>query len=73
LAQVNDVKLISDRVTHKFKGIGYIELEELSMVAPAINLSGQLLRGKFPIMIKSSEAEKNFAAERAWVLFLLLC
>lgn len=63
--KVVDVKMITDRITRKFKGIAYVELAELANVPSAINLSGQLLRGRFPIMIKSSEAEKNFAAERA--------
>lgn len=60
---VVDVKLITDRITRKFKGIGYVELKELDMVSVAIGLSGQKLRGKFPMMVKASEAEKNFAAE----------
>eukprot|EP00299_Pterocystis_sp_00344_P012564 c6051_g1_i2.p1 GENE.c6051_g1_i2~~c6051_g1_i2.p1 ORF type:complete len:394 (+),score=85.03 c6051_g1_i2:623-1804(+) len=68
--KVTDVKLITDRVTRKFKGIAYVELAEMSMVNQAINVSGQLLRGRFPVMVKGSEAEKNFAAERAKAIMM---
>eukprot|EP00299_Pterocystis_sp_00344_P018711 c9333_g1_i4.p1 GENE.c9333_g1_i4~~c9333_g1_i4.p1 ORF type:complete len:391 (+),score=95.36 c9333_g1_i4:474-1646(+) len=68
--KVTDVKLITDRITRKFKGIAYVEMADMAMVSQAINLSGQLLRNRFPLMVKGSEAEKNFAAERAKAIMM---
>jgi len=70
--KVNDVQLICDKHTGRSKGFGYVELKALEDVPKALVLNGQPFRfrkGKlgFPVMIKASEAEKNFAhnAEKA--------
>lgn len=70
--KVNDVQLICDKYTGRSKGFGYVELKTLEDVPKALVLNGQPFRfrkGKlgFPVAIKASEAEKNFAhnAEKA--------
>lgn len=70
--KVNDVQLICDKHTGRSKGFGYVELKALEDVPKALSLNGQPFRfrkGKlgFPVAIKASEAEKNFAhnAEKA--------
>mmetsp|Transcript_32146 Transcript_32146/g.95612 ORF Transcript_32146/g.95612 Transcript_32146/m.95612 type:complete len:403 (-) Transcript_32146:130-1338(-) len=60
---VVNTTLICDRNSGKFTGIGYAEFETQEMHDKAISVSGQLFRGRFPIRLKPSEAEKNFAAD----------
>jgi len=59
--KVRDVRLITDRNTRKSKGFGYVEFAHKDMVPTALLLSGQTLDG-MAVLIKPSEAEKNFAA-----------
>lgn len=66
---VEDVSLIKDR-SGKSKGFGYVEFSDLDSVPKALMLNGQKFCMKhpacscsgFPLSIKPSEAEKNYAA-----------
>lgn len=60
--KVLDVRVIYDRNTSRSKGLAYVEMENKSMIPAVLALSGQELNGH-PVMIKSSEAEKNIAWE----------
>ncbi|XP_019097901.1 PREDICTED: RNA-binding protein 39 isoform X2 [Camelina sativa] len=58
--KVRDVRLIMDRNSRRSKGVGYIEFYEVTSVPMALALSEQIFLGQ-PVMVKSSEAEKNLA------------
>lgn len=62
------VRLVIDRMTKRSKGFGYVEFADQSSIPQALQLHGTILGG-VPIMIKASEAEKNVAAELAFVFF----
>lgn len=68
---VYSVVLIRDKPTGKSKGFGYVELADLESVPKGLLLHGQKFCTKhppactcsgFPISVKPSEAEKNYAA-----------
>lgn len=67
---VQRVSLIKDKHTQKSKGYGYVEFSDLESVPKALLLNGQKFCMKhpacvcsgFPIAVKPSEAEKNYAA-----------
>jgi len=66
VAKVKNVSILRDRFSGKSKGIAYVELKTLQDRDTALELSGKpfvFRNGKegFPIMVKQSEAEKNFA------------
>ncbi|PWA00611.1 hypothetical protein BB558_003331 [Smittium angustum] len=60
--KVRSAKIITDRITRKPKGIGYVEFREIESAINAVALSGQQLRG-IPIIVQFSEAEKNQQAQ----------
>ena len=62
--RVNDVIMLRDKRTNKHKGCAYVELRKLEHVAPCIAELNDKAPDfqKFPILIKASEAEKNYAA-----------
>lgn len=61
--KTNEIILLRDRITHKHKGLAYVELKHMADVAKACNLSGQKPEfQRFPILIKASESEKNYVA-----------
>jgi RNA-binding protein 39 len=72
---ISRVTLIRDRSSGKSKGMGYVEFSDLESIPAALLLNGVnfCMRHRgcscsgFPIVVKSSEAEKNYAAaaERA--------
>lgn len=62
--KVVDVRIIMDRNTRKSKGFAYIEYANREDIINALSLTGQLLLAQ-PVMVKSSEAEKNLAWEAA--------
>ncbi|KAM7401493.1 hypothetical protein PAMP_016802 [Pampus punctatissimus] len=64
VGKVRDVRMISDRNSHRSKGIAYIEFVEANSVPLAIGLTGQRLLG-VPIIVQASQAEKNRAAAAA--------
>ena len=59
----NEIILLRDRRTGRHKGSAYVELQHMSDVPKACGYSGQAPNfQRFPILIKSSEAEKNYLA-----------
>jgi RNA-binding protein 39 len=60
---VNEVIMLRDKRTGKHKGCAYVELRQLAQVAPCIETLNDQIPDfqKFPILIKPSEAEKNYA------------
>ncbi|KAF2011006.1 splicing factor, CC1-like protein [Aaosphaeria arxii CBS 175.79] len=61
---VVEAQIVTDRVTGRSKGVGYVEFKELESVAKAIELTGQKLKG-VPIIAQLTEAEKNRASRAA--------
>lgn len=64
--KVKDIQLIKDKFTGRSKGFAYVELKSLEDVPKALMLNGQRFQFKkgkmgFPILVKASEAEKNYA------------
>lgn len=67
--KVENVLLIRDKFTNRSKGFAYVELSNLEDVPKVLLLNGQVPDFQvFPIMIKASEAEKNFAAKKDSVM-----
>ena len=71
--KVVDVQLIRDRHTGRHKGFAYVELKTLEDVPRAMQLNGQRfqfrpgsskMKAGFPILIKPSEAQKNFVHQQ---------
>ena len=70
IGPVADVQLIKDKISGRSKGLGYVEFEDLDSVPKALLLNGQAFCMKhaacscsgFPIAVKPSEVEKNYAA-----------
>lgn len=67
--KVENVQLIRDKFTNRSKGFAYVEMSNLEDVPKVLLLNGQVPDFQvFPIMIKASEAEKNFAAKKDSVM-----
>ncbi|KAE9029934.1 hypothetical protein PR003_g11623 [Phytophthora rubi] len=67
--KVENVLLIRDKFTSRSKGFAYVELSNLEDVPKVLLLNGQVPDFQvFPITIKASEAEKNFAAKKDSVM-----
>jgi len=63
-SKVNDVILLRDRRTGRHKGCAYVELGRLEDIPKALQASGVAPDfQRFPILIKASEAEKNYTAK----------
>lgn len=61
--KVNDVIMLRDRRTGRHKGCAYVELTLMEHVPKALALSGKPPEfQRFPILVKPSEAEKNYVA-----------
>mmetsp|Transcript_6485 Transcript_6485/g.13528 ORF Transcript_6485/g.13528 Transcript_6485/m.13528 type:complete len:652 (-) Transcript_6485:228-2183(-) len=61
--KVNEVILLRDKRTGRHKGCAYIELRQMEDVSKSVALSNMPPSfQRFPILIKASEAEKNYAA-----------
>ena len=59
--KVNEVILLRDKRTGRHKGCAYVELGRLEDVPKAVQVSGIPPDfQRFPIMVKASEAEKNY-------------
>lgn len=59
--KVNDVQLLRDKRTGRHKGSAYVELGRLEDVPRAVSASGKTPEfQRFPILVKASEAEKNY-------------
>jgi RNA-binding protein 23/39 len=71
VGRVAGVSLIRDKHTGRSKGFAYVEFEDIESVAHALILNGQKFCLKhpgcvcsgFPVAVKPSEAEKNYAAQ----------
>ena len=68
IGKVNDVILIRDKYTNRHKGFAYVEMADLEAVPMVLMLCGTVPDfQKFPILVKASEAEKNFLAKQETV------
>ncbi|TFK77131.1 splicing factor, CC1-like protein [Pluteus cervinus] len=55
---VMDARIVTDRLSRRSKGIGYVEFRTIELVEKAIGLSGTVVMG-LPIMVQLTEAERN--------------
>jgi len=55
---VLDARIVTDRLSRRSKGIGYVEFRTIDMVDKALSLSGTVVMG-LPIMVQLTEAERN--------------
>ncbi|KAH9944332.1 splicing factor CC1-like protein [Epithele typhae] len=55
---VMDSRIVTDRISRRSKGIGYVEFRTVELVDRAISLSGTVVMG-LPIQIQHTEAERN--------------
>ena len=64
--KVNDVAMLRDKRTGRHKGFCYVELARLEDVIKAVSMNNQAPDfQRFPILIKASEAEKNYIVPSA--------
>lgn len=61
---VRQVKMVSDKMSKRSKGVAYVEFRQESSVPNAVSMTGQKLLG-VPIIIEITETEKNRLAEEA--------
>jgi RNA-binding protein 39 len=65
IGKVNNVIMIRDKVSGKHKGFCYVEMADLESIPMCLQLSGIVPDfQKFPVLVKASEAEKNFLAKK---------
>ena len=65
LGPVNDVIMLRDKGTGRHKGFGYVEMAELESIPNCLLLNNVVPNfQKYPILVKASEAEKNFLAKK---------
>ncbi|EKM61086.1 uncharacterized protein PHACADRAFT_247456 [Phanerochaete carnosa HHB-10118-sp] len=55
---VMDSRIVTDRISRRSKGIGYVEFRTIELVEKAIGLSGTIVMG-LPIQVQHTEAERN--------------
>ncbi|EPQ60671.1 splicing factor, CC1-like protein [Gloeophyllum trabeum ATCC 11539] len=55
---VMDARIVTDRLSRRSKGIGYVELRTIELVDKAIALSGTVVMG-LPIKVQFTESERN--------------
>ncbi|OCF76109.1 RNA-binding protein 39 [Kwoniella mangroviensis CBS 8886] len=55
---VRDARVVTDKVTRRSKGIGYVELDAAELVNRAIALTGTIVMG-LPINVMLTESERN--------------
>ncbi|KAG5221921.1 splicing factor CC1 protein [Salix suchowensis] len=55
---VMDARIVTDRLSRRSKGIGYVEFRTIELVEKALSLSGTVVMG-LPIMVQLTEAERN--------------
>lgn len=56
--KVREARVITDRISRRSKGVGYVEFFELETVSKALALTNTKLLG-IPIIVQYTEAEKN--------------
>lgn len=65
VGKVKQVIMIRDKYTNRHKGFAYVEMKDLESIPLVLMLNGTVPDfQKFPILIKASEAEKNFLAKQ---------
>lgn len=65
VGKVNNVIMLRDKNSGKHKGFAYVEMADLDSIPTCLQLSGVVPDfQKFPILVKPSEAEKNFLAKK---------
>ncbi|PBK77318.1 splicing factor CC1-like protein [Armillaria solidipes] len=55
---VMDSRIVTDRLSRRSKGIGYVEFRTVDLVEKALNLSGTVVMG-LPILVQLTESERN--------------
>ncbi|KAF4623561.1 hypothetical protein D9613_001775 [Agrocybe pediades] len=55
---VMDSRIVTDRLSRRSKGIGYVEFRSIDLVEKALALSGTVVMG-LPIMVQLTESERN--------------
>ncbi|TFK57122.1 splicing factor, CC1-like protein [Heliocybe sulcata] len=55
---VMDARIVTDRLSRRSKGIGYVELRTIELVDKAIALSGTVVMG-LPVKVQFTESERN--------------
>lgn len=55
---VRDARIVTDRLSKRSKGIGYVEFRSMDHVSKAIALTGTIVMG-LPIKVQLTEAERN--------------
>ncbi|KAG1862248.1 hypothetical protein F4604DRAFT_1882375 [Suillus subluteus] len=55
---VMDSRIVTDRLSRRSKGIGYVEFRAIDLVEKAMSLSGTVVMG-LPIMVQLTESERN--------------
>jgi len=55
---VMDARIVTDRLSRRSKGIGYVEFRSIDLVEKAISLSGTIVMG-LPINVQLTESERN--------------
>jgi RNA-binding protein 39 len=55
---VMDARIVTDRLSRRSKGIGYVEFRSIDLVEKALALSGTVVMG-LPIMVQLTESERN--------------
>jgi RNA-binding protein 39 len=55
---VMDARIVTDRISRRSKGIGYVEFRSVDLVEKAIALSGTVVMG-LPIVVQLTESERN--------------
>lgn len=67
--RIIDISMLRDKKTGRHKGCAYVELRHLEDVPRAVALSGQPPPfQRFPILIKASEAEKNYSVPKPLIV-----
>jgi len=65
VGKVKQVIMIRDKYTNRHKGFAYVEMKDLDSIPLVLMLNGTVPDfQRFPILVKASEAEKNFLAKQ---------
>ncbi|KAG5191613.1 hypothetical protein JKP88DRAFT_204761 [Tribonema minus] len=63
-APVKNVIMLRDKMTNRHRGFAYVEMQQLDSVPMALQYNNAVPDfQRFPIMVKASEAEKNYLAK----------
>jgi len=65
IGEVNSVIMLRDKNTGRHKGFAYVEMKDLDCIQNCLLFNNAIPDfQKYPILVKSSEAEKNFLAQK---------